>query len=70
VSVFPTEHLFLPLSVLTKRNFDRGGKKAPHWSQEGVSTYKTNKLQITFSGTNFLLCGAAHKTGFFSPIKG
>lgn len=34
-------------------------KNARYWSREGMSPYKTSKLLMTFSGTNFLLCGAA-----------
>lgn len=39
-------------------------------SQEGLSPYKTSKLLMAFSGTNFLLCGTAYKTMLFSSIKG
>lgn len=45
-------------------------KNAQYWSQEGMSPYKTSKLLMTFSRTNFLLCGTAHKTRLFCTIKG
>lgn len=55
---------------LGKASCGRKANKKQCWSQEGLSPYKTSKLLMTFSGTNFLLCGTAHKTMLFSSIKG